>query len=83
MAVSPLIGFFFLFLPAGMELQALHSLVLFFSMLDRQLPHAWDFADGLQLRVKKKTILDQANSGRMAEVVTHLGLPVRGRRPVL
>jgi hypothetical protein len=65
-----------------MELQALHSLVLSFSMLDRQQPHAWDFADGLQLRVTKK-ILDQANSRRMAEVVTHLGLPVRGRRPVL
>ena len=48
---------FFLFLPAGMELQALHSLVLFFSMLDRLQPHAWDFADGLQLRAcqKKKT----------------------------
>jgi hypothetical protein len=67
-----------------MELQALHSLVLSFSMLDRQQPHAWDFADGLQLRVKKKKKnLDQANSRRMAEVVTHLGLPVRGRRPVL
>ena len=40
-----------------MELQALHSLVLFFSMLDRQQPHAWDFADGLDVAVsggKKK-----------------------------
>ena len=61
-----------------MELQALHSLVLIFSMLDRQQPHAWDFADGLDVAVsglKKKNCGSSGISSAKAAAVQAKAAP--------